>query len=245
MKSSHITTLTLLFSIFHCYFGNSQTVEDLNDRILFFKSDSNFVIDSTGFSKLPKVEMECAQISEVPGNYYHVSDLNFDGLNDLVYFGSCNPYNEVEIYLNTGNSLNRIFKRPADKLRIEKKETRTIIDMVFPSCCCLTNSEITRVVIFNNFQFSKHTLNIDRETEVVINEPSFETSISGILRKTPQINDEVVEDDCSDKKIIGNQIMEIPEKSSLIVLYKQQDWYLVLLNSSQFSSQIGWVYTKE
>ena len=55
----------------------------------------------------------------------------------------------------------------------------------------------------------------------------YSKTMSRILRSTPQVDDSIKKDPCTDEKITGNQITIVKNKSA-VVLNQEKNWFLVL-----------------
>ncbi|QXP59100.1 hypothetical protein [Olleya sp. HaHaR_3_96] len=65
-------------------------------------------------------------------------------------------------------------------------------------------------------------------------------SISGILRRSPVVDDTQKKDVCTGEAIIGNHIDQLMDQQ-VVVLRKKKDWLLVILEKSEGYSIVGWI----
>jgi len=86
----------------------------------------------------------------------------------------------------------------------------------------------------------KRRIEYHSDTKISVFSELKEKQISGVLRSTPVVNDNLYQDPCVSQKIIGNQILEIND-AKVVVLDCKKDWLLVLHNKDNEHSIIGWI----
>ncbi|MBL4585804.1 MAG: hypothetical protein JKX84_01905 [Flavobacteriales bacterium] len=170
---------------------------------------------------------------------YHVKDLNKDGLKDLIYSGSCAPYFQTYIYINTGKEL-ELKTKIAGKIRGISNSEETILYIHKQPCCCDNTVWFVTVFIKADGSIDRHTIEFSGNTELKDGEIE-ETLVKGVLRSTPEIDDLERKDDCSDELIIGNHVINIDVPEKVYVLAKKGKWNLVLYNNTANHSWIGWI----
>ena len=128
-------------------FVYGQPLDDLSKRLKHLERQDDFKFDTTGFSSLPKFDYRCDNANRHRWDYFHVVDLNQDGLNDLIYSGPCSPNNQTAIFLNNGRVFRKIYDYPGKIVSIEKSESATIINILKEAIPCENYSQYTEVTI--------------------------------------------------------------------------------------------------
>lgn len=234
----HLFTL-ILFFIYINSFG--QEFSTIKSRIDLLETNINFKLDSTGLSKLPLPIYNCA-INNSENNW-HIQDLNNGGLKDLIYSGTCQPYHQTAIFLNSKRGFKLVHDFPGKLISITDSPSIVKINILKSSCCCDYYSNLIEVSINNKSEIQKNTISFHFETKIETSNKLISKTLSGILRSSPKIEDSIKKDPCTDEKIIGNQFETI-EKKSVIVLNEEKDWLLVLIKQSDTYSILGWVKKK-
>jgi hypothetical protein len=235
----YILTILTFGLCYICSYG--QTLTDIEKRLRLIDNRVELKYDTTGFSALPKPEYFCAQGNKNKWDAYHVIDLNKDGLNDLIYCGPCKPYNQVGIFLNNGTKLRRVYDSPGDIIFIDNTLDRTIIHIFGEACCCNNYAGLSEVTIDNNSTVTENTITYFGETKITLSEKLKEITVTGTLRTSPEVDDSMRKDDCSDELIQGNHLAQITNRQKVIQLRQAGQWRLVLYAVDKKKSQIGWV----
>lgn len=218
-----------------------QTLSDLEQRLQLLDSLSEFKYDTTGFSMLPKIDHFCDNENQNPWDYYHVADLNSDGLNDLIYSGPCKPYGQTGIFLNTGQAFKRVHNYPGTLVSIEKRTSSTIIHILKTACCCDYYSEYIAVTIDTTSNVTKNTIAFEANTKIKLGMRLRYSKVIGTLRTTPKTNDIIKKDPCNGQIVKGNQITRIENFKDIIQLNRVGSWWLVLYPQNKERSWIGWI----
>lgn len=235
----YILTILTFGLCYICSYG--QTLTDIEKRLRLIANRVELKYDTTGFSALPKLEYFCDQGNKNKWDAYHVIDLNQDGLNDLIYCGPCKPYNQVGIFLNNGIKLNQVYHYPGDIIFIDNTPDRTTIHILNEACCCINYSSLVEVTIDNSSAVTKNTIIYSGTTEIILDEKLEEITVTGTLRTSPEIDNSMRRDDCSDKLIRGNHLTRIVGRQKVIQLRQLGQWRLVLYAEDKENSLIGWV----
>jgi hypothetical protein len=220
-----------------------QTLQDIEKRLRLLEKPpeyEEFKYDTTGFSKLPLFKYFCDEENENKWDYYHVVDLNNDGLKDLIYRGPCMPYSETGIFLNKGGSLGLIHSEPGNVLSIEKNKNGAVIQVLKWPCCCDSFFDSYEIVIHNDSHVEKNLIIFKSNTKVMLDKLK-EIKVTGIVRSTEELNDTEKKDDCSDQLIKGNRLTEITKPTTVVQLCQRGQWRLVLYPENKMTSWIGWV----
>lgn len=230
-----------LFIIIGLLISTSSLGQELNSiktRLNLLKTKIDFKLDSTGISKLTLPSYYC--IENKLENSWHVQDLNNDGLNDLIYSGTCQPYSQTAIFLNSQKGYKLVYDYPGKLISIINSSTELKINILKPSCCCDYYSDLIEVLINNKSEIQKNTISFYFETKIKTSNKLYSRTISGVLRGAPTIDDNVKKDVCSDNTIVGNQI-EIINNKTAIILNTKKNWSLVLIRKSDSYSILGWI----
>ncbi|NOS92106.1 MAG: hypothetical protein HOP30_09305 [Cyclobacteriaceae bacterium] len=252
-------TTILIFFLTLTIGSQCQSIENIKKRLQLLSDSSKIRSDTTGLSRLPRFTFFCtAEIiiteedrtektipSEIqdPWNYYSVIDLNNDGLNDLVYSGPCNPYDQTGILLNDGKSLQLIYDYPGVVISIVKGSTQTTIHSLYRPTGCYSNNELIEITIVKGKPPS-----INRIGYTVIPKLNLQNlknvKVQGVLRWSPKQDDVERKDECSDQRIKGNHLLNIDKPTEAIQLDQFGQWRLVLYKTSNHESIIGWIKRK-
>lgn len=236
----------LFFGLFGVSYG--QTIADIEKRLRLLDNQVVFKFDTTGFSTLPKFEYSCDdhfKAYDFPENkskwdYYHVIDLNNDGLKDLIYSGPCLPYPQTGIFLNDGQSLKNMHDYAGQIVSIENKPDRTIVNIFKEFCCCDYFSDYIEVTIHNDSHVDKNQISFEGNTQTKFDKLT-ELKVKGILRTSPELNDKGKNDDCSDQIIKGNHLAYINKLTTVFQLKQSGQWRLILYPVDKLHSWIGWI----
>lgn len=218
-------------------------MKDIKKRLRLFDNQVALKCDTTGFSSLPKFEYFCAQENNHKWDYFHVVDLNKDGLNDLIYCGPCMPYIQVGIFITNGRNLNQVDNYLGRIISIENKSDHTTIHILDEACCCNYYSSLIEISIDTNSNVTKNVIKYFGTTQITLDKKIKEITVTGILRTSPEVNDSIKIDDCSDEVIHGNHLVQLSDQKKVIQLHKVGQWKLVLFQEDKEKSWIGWVNT--
>ncbi|HET6541478.1 MAG TPA: hypothetical protein VFG46_13400 [Chryseolinea sp.] len=222
-------------------FVYGQQMHNLSKRLQHLEKQGDFKFDTTGFSSLPKFDYRCDDANAHRWDYFHVVDLNQDGLKDLIYSGPCSPNNQTGIFLNNGRAFKRIYDYPGKIVSIEKSESATVINILKEATPCEDYSQYTEVSVDLNSQVAKHTILFGPTTKITIGGRLKQEKVVGMIRTTPQVNDEVKRNECNTAVRKGNQLTRIEEFKNIVQLNKSGDWWLVLYQENGEKSWIGWM----
>ena len=218
----------------------AQVEGEVRNRLMMLaNADSvRFQLDSTGISNLPKVDYHCCEEGE-SSVFWHVQDLNNDNLEDLIYSGSCQPYDQSAVFLNTGATLEKVIDCPGKLLSADVTDTEMRLYVFRPGCCCENYNHFMEVTIGADNTIEQKIIEYHVETEINVSKFSEKWS-SGILRTTPAVNDSLYQDPCFSVEKVGNQILTI-SKEKVTVFDSKQGWDLVLFEKDENYSVIGWI----
>jgi len=90
-------------------------------------------------------------------------------------------------------------------------------------------------------QVTKHTILFGPTTKITIGGRLKQEKVVGMIRTTPQVNDEVKRNECNTAVRKGNQLTRIEEFKNIVQLNKYGDWWLVLYQENGEKSWIGWM----
>lgn len=237
--------LLFLFIIPILSFGQSLDITKKNLQLLLESTSIiEFKLDSTGFSKLPRIDYFC-ETEKYETRYYnnwHLVDLNNDKLNDLIYSGPCLPYSQTAVFINNGKTLEEIHDYPGQLISIDKNEKYTTVNVIKKSVGCDDYTEFIEIKIGQNNQIDKHTIQYYLDTKInLIDNQLKKKIISGTIRTTPIIDNFIHKHLCYDDVTIkGNQILHI-ENKNVIVIYSKDGWSQVLYKKNDENSIIGWI----
>ena len=231
---------TILLGMF-ITFVYGQKMDNLSKRLRHLEKHDDFEFDTTGFSSLPKFDYRCDNANPNRWDYFHVVDINQDGLNDLIYSGPCSPNNQTGIFLNTGRVFKRIYDYPGNIVSIEKSDSATVINILKEATPCDDYSEYTEVTVDLKSQVSKHTILFGPTTKITLARRLRQEKVMGMIRTTPQVNDEIKRNECNTAVRKGNQLTRIEEFKYIVQLNKFGDWWLVLYQENGEKSWIGWM----
>jgi hypothetical protein len=232
-----VTILILSLTVFS--FG--QSLSDISKRLSLLESRVGFKHDTTGFSSLPKFDYVCDNESQNKSDYYHVTDLNNDGLNDLIYSGPCKPYDQTGIFLNDGSRFKRVYNYPGKIISIDKGTSTTIINILKEACCCDYYSDYIEVTIDHESKIAKNIITFEANTKISLGNKLKSVKVVGTIRTAPEINNVAKKDDCRNEIIKGNQLIRSEEFRNIVQLNKVGSWWLVLYQENKEKSWIGWI----
>lgn len=227
---------------------SGQSLDDIRQKIQLIITPDRVKSDTTGYSQLPKLTIECDdhfKAYDFPEgkkkwDYYHVIDLNLDGLNDFIYSGPCLPYDGTSIFLNDGSRLNRVFEYAGQIVSIKKLSDRTIVTLFKKSCCCDYNSDLVDVTIHRDAPVEERWISFFGSTEVEVDKME-KVKVNGILRTQPEVIDIEIKDSCTDEMLKGNHLKNIEKKIEVVQLKRDGNWRLVLYPEDKKQSWIGWI----
>lgn len=245
-------TITLLLSgLLRVLHGQSLT--EIEQKIRLIKTPQNITYDTTGFFQLPKFISECDdhfKAYDFPKDktkwaYYHVIDLNQDGLKDVIYSGPCLPYNQTSMFLNDGISLKRIFDYAGKVVAIKQSSHKSVITIFKESCCCDCNSDLVEVTVGGDSRVEENWITFNGNTEIAFDQIE-RVKITGVLRTSPEVNDIEFEDNCTDRSFKGNHLTYIQKETNVIQLSKRGPWRLILYPDPENKtySWLGWIMSK-
>jgi hypothetical protein len=227
---------------------DGQSLNEVRQKIQLILTPDKVTTDTTGFSHLPNLKMECDDhfnAYDFPENkkkwdYYHVVDLNHDGLNDFIYSGPCLPYDQTSIFINDGSRLKRVFEYAGQIVSIKQLSDRTILTVFKESCCCDYNSDLVDITIHHDSKVEERWITFFGSTEIQVDKME-KLKVSGILRTHPELNDSDKKDNCTDEMLKGNHLKNIVKPTEVIQLRRDGNWRLVLYPEDKKQSWIGWI----
>lgn len=222
-------------------FVYGQPINNLSKRLKLLETHSDFKFDTTGLSSLPKLDYRCDDANPHRWDYFHVADLNQDGLKDLIYSGPCSPNNQTGIFLNNGRVFKRIYDYPGKIVSIENSESGTIINILKEATPCEDYSEYTEITIDSKSQLTKHAILFGPTTKITVAGRLKQEKVVGMIRTTPQVNDEIKRNECNTAVRRGNQLTRIEEFKNIVQLNKFGEWWLVFYPENGEKSWIGWM----
>lgn len=222
-----------------------QTLSDIGKRLRLLENPAPFKYDTTGFSSLPKLDYFCDNKNQNKSDFYHVVDLNNDGLNDLIYSGPCMPYAQTGIFLNDGISLKKIHNYPGEIISVDTIASKTVIDILKVPCCCDRYTEYIRITVDDSSNVTKNTIIFRENTKITLGSKLRQLMVVGTIRISPEVNDTPKKDDCRDVINRGNQLIRLTKFRNIIQLKRVGIWWLVLYPESKEKSWIGWMRFNE
>ncbi len=232
--------LTLLI-IGAAVLSHGQTLTELHQRLKLLQRPLGFKHDTTGFSSLPKFNYFCDNQNSNKSDYYHVIDLNEDGIKDLIYSGPCKPYGQTRIFFNNGEAFKKVHSYPGELVSIEKKSSMTVINILKKACCCDYYSEYIQLTIDPASNVIKNIIAFGADTKIKLNARPKVVKVVGVIRTTPELNDIVKKDSCRNQTLKGNHVTRIHKFTDIIQLNEVGTWWLVLYKQNQERSWIGWM----
>jgi hypothetical protein len=236
MKSQLLFALILTVS--NTYGQNLSNLQNTLQKLL---DKTEFQLDTSGLAQLPKLEDYICN-SRVPNRNAHVCDLNQDGLNDLIYTGSCAPYSETVIFLNEGKSFKQVYSSGGAVIAIEKKGDITEVIIFAEACCCMHFSDLFIAQIGKDDTCQEQSIAFHTDTELSLGQVIITERMSGTVRTTPKVNNKPQKDECTDEQYIGNTLITV-KNEAVTVLNKKGKWVLVLVAEDSEQSLIGWMKT--
>ncbi len=232
--------LLILLMVFLPVLLYGQSYVDIGKRLKLLEGQSDFKYDTTGFSSLPKFDFRCDRKNKTGSEYFHVTDINHDGLVDLIFSGPCSSQLQTGIFLNTGKSLRKVFDYPGKIISVDDNSSTTAVYILKEAAACDFYSQFIQVVIDNQSQVTKHTIVFGAKTKIAIANKFMGEKVMGTLRTTPHVNDVVKRDQCNNS-IKGNQLTRIHEFKDIIQLNRSGPWWLVLYPENNERSWVGWI----
>lgn len=218
----------------------AQPLADISKRLKALEKQSAFQHDTVGFRSLPKFDYRCDNNNEHPWDYYHVMDVNNDGLKDLIYSGPCDKQGQTGIFLNLGRVFKRIYDFPGVIVSIDTGE-HTTINILREACCCEDYSQYIQISIDKDARVTKHTIVFAPKTKITVANKLSRIKVVGTIRATPQINDVIKRNQCNTAVLKGNQLTRIQDFKNIVQLNKSGPWWLVLYPESNEKAWIGWM----
>lgn len=225
--------------------SNGQTLSDIDGRLRLLDNPAAFTNDTTGFAKLPKIDFFCDNGNDNPWDYYHVMDLNSDGLNDLIYSGPCKPIGQTAIFLNKSGTFKKIFNYPGELVSVEKRLSSFVVHIFRRAVGCDFYSEYIAISIDSTSNFTKNTISLGAGTKIKLGSRLKREKVVGILRTTPEVNDMNRRDPCGKQVVKGNHLVRIQNFKEIIQLSRVGPWWLVLYPLNKERSLIGWMKMNE
>ncbi|HEX6223554.1 MAG TPA: hypothetical protein VFZ52_04050 [Chryseolinea sp.] len=219
----------------------AQPLTDIGKRLGYLEKQNDFRYDTTGFSSLPKFDYRCDNANANRWDYFHVTDLNQDGLDDLIYSGPCIANTQTGIFLNTGRVFKKVYDYPGKILSIEKSPSATTINILKDAGGCEDYSQYTELSIDTKSQVTKNTILFGPKTKITVAARLRQEKVVGMIRTTPQINDVIKRNECNTAVLKGNQLTRIEEFKDVVQLNKFGEWWLVLYPENREKSWIGWM----
>jgi hypothetical protein len=221
--------------------SHGQKLTELHQRLKFLEDRRDFQHDTTGFSTLPRFDNFCDNDNSTESDYYHVADLNSDGIKDLIYSGPCKPYGQTRVFLNTGKSFKKAYSFPGQLVSLEDKSGVTVMNILKEACCCDYYSEFIQVTIDGASNVTKNIIAFAAKTKIKLNTKPKVVKVVGVIRTTPEVNDTNKKDSCRNQILKGNHVTRIHKFTDIIQLSEVGPWWLVLYQQNHERSWIGWM----
>jgi hypothetical protein len=218
----------------------AQNLADVGVRMKYLQKGHQFNNDTAGLALLPKLSYRCASENPDKVNFYHVADLNRDGLNDVIYSGPCASKVQTGIFINTGKGYKKLYEYEGQVVSVDSTERNTLVNILKRSCCCEFYSQYIQISIDNKLQITKNVIVFNDKTVVNVAGKLKKEKVVGTVRTSPQVNDVVKRDACNNS-IKGNQLTRIHEFRDVIQLNKVGPWWLVLYPENSERSWLGWM----
>lgn len=217
-----------------------QSLEDVQEKLMLIQNidDISFPMNSSGYAELPDFNYHCED--DKSGTFWHVQDLNNDGLKDLIYSGPCKPYDQSAVFINDGVRLEKIFDAPGKLVKIEREGKATKLSIFKEGCCCDYSSGLVEVTVGFDGSVKRESISFHVDTELGLNKNLLWKSMTGIVRSQPLVDDKIYEEACLGHKVTGNQLFELKDEK-VIVLQSKGEWSLVLCSKDDEHSVVGWV----
>ncbi len=218
----------------------AQTLDGLRHRLKLLQNQADFVYDTTGFSKLPRIEYKCDNNNKGPSDYFHVVDLNNDGRMDVIYSGPCGDVVQTGIFLNTGRVLKKVYDNVGKIVGLQQTASKTTINILKEACCCDFFSQYTEIILNEKSEIARNTIVFGAPTKISLAGRFKEDKVMGTIRTTPAVNDVIKRDECNNT-VKGNQLTRIHDFKDVIQINKAGAWWLVLYPETSERSWIGWM----
>jgi hypothetical protein len=223
--------------------SNAQTNSEIHDRLSLLMDSQVFDFDTTGVSSFSVIPNPCDD--SINWDYYHVIDLNFDGLKDLVFSGPCNPYIETVVFLNNGNELEKVFQCGGQLITIENMASSSAIYIIKEAVGCDKYLEQLELIIDKDSNLIQNTISFHTETTVTILDNLSTFEFKGFVRTNPKCDNKRRKDECSGIVYKGNRLFSIKKRTEVLQLNKSGDWILILYKENHERYWIGWVESKK
>lgn len=231
--------------------SSAQSLHAIEARLRLLERKDSIQYDTTGLHLLPKSTYLCDGHFEQFGDstrntldYYHVTDLNGDGLKDLIYSGPCLPYDVTGIFLNEGSRLKRVYEYGGKIVSIDKQRDVVRVNILYDAIGCHNYSELIQVTIHKNSLVEKHHILFAKWSDIVIDKVE-RANVTGIVRTKREVDDQERKDNCSGQIFKGNHLTQIKTLTNVIQLSTNGPWKLVLCSDERNKeiSWLGWIKT--
>jgi hypothetical protein len=221
-------------------FASGQSDAEISKRLKLLVTRPSPKYDTSGMSSLPKFNYRCNNENKFAAEFFHVVDLNDDGLSDIVYSGPCGGNYQTGIFLNIGKAFKKIYDYPGQVIFVEKDSVSTAVNILKEASACDFYSQYIQVRVDRKSQLAKNTIVFGAKTKISVANRFRKDKVVGTLRTTPHINDVVKRDECNNA-VRGNQLTRISEFKDIVQLNRFGPWWLVLYPESNERSWIGWM----
>lgn len=227
--------ILLLITCFAFFQLSAQNVENLKLKIDVHLDTAIFRNDSTGISSMNVGGTGCNVL--YTDRYWHVEDLNNDGLLDAIHNGPCLPYSETIIYLNDSNEFKQVYRGPGTIKAIKEIDGEKHIFIFKPSFGCDYDNKITELIVKKDTVEHTKTFYFHQDIYLNGNLLYIKAKATGDLRTNRRLFNKVHYDRCTGDTITGNIIAKLNE-TPCIILDEYDEWYLITISSYKFT---GWI----
>ncbi len=195
--------------------------------------------DTTGLYLMQIPPYDCEPMLPT---YFHVVDWSGDGVDDLIFNGPCNPYPQTQFILQTKKGLMLAYEMGGTLLNIEPAGDRCLAWVYGEAIGCLRTASLTEIALGSDGALLSRTIiEWNPEDTLPKSDEYAQVQVAGILRETAREYDDVLKDECTGLKIIGNQVANLKTKCTALLLRSRNDWQLVCAPVADNHWRIAWI----
>lgn len=195
--------------------------------------------DTHGLFELPHLRFDCESYDK--GNF-HVTDLNGDRINDLLYHGPCKPTIQTAAFIHNGIGYDKVLDVAGAIVEIERSDEGAKLYLYNPAADCMDADRMGCYELNRRGELVAETTLLWSIDDTLPARPdNIPTHVRGVVRDHPQEDDALRTEPCFGDTVMGNRLFDTPDATAALLLRTCGDWQQVLVPHGEHNYRIAWI----